>query len=167
VDELLTVLGRQRHVLEILLFRLLEARGLLATGEVRFLHLAAQDIEAACESVREVELRRALLPLPDGATLSQLADVASAPLNDILHDHLLDLSRLGAEVGAASEAVNELSAIGLTRTRDGELVATVPGRRRSSAPMDDLDREIVAAGYESVLNASARLMLPSLVAFLG
>lgn len=166
MDELLTVLSRQRHVLEILLFRLLEARGLLANGEVRFLHLAAQDIDAACESVREVELQRALLPLPDGTTLRQLADVSSAPLNEILHDHLLDLSRLAAEVGAASEAVTELSAVGVTRARDLELVTTVP-RRRSSAPMDELDREIVAAGYESVLTASARLMLPSLVAFLG
>ena len=167
MDELLTVLGRQRHVLEILLFRLLEARSLLANGEVRFLHLAAQDIEAACESVREVELRRALLPLPDGTTLRQLSDVSPAPLGEILHDHLLDLSRLAAKVGAASEAVAELSAVGVARARDRELVATVPGRRRSAPPMDDLDREIVAAGYESVLTASARLMLPSLVAFLG
>jgi hypothetical protein len=167
VDELLTVLGRQQHVLEILLFRLLEARGLLATGEVRFLHLAAQDIDAACEAVREVELRRALLPLADGTTLRQLADVSPSPLSEILHEHLLDLSRLAAEVGAASEAVSELSAVGVARARDRELVGTVPGRRRTSAPMDDLDREIVAAGYESVFTASARLMLPSLVAFLG
>jgi hypothetical protein len=146
---------------------LLEARSLLANGEARFLHLAAQDIDAACESVREVELQRALLPLPDGTTLRQLADVSAPPLSEILHDHLLDLSRLAAEVGAASEAVTELSAIGVTRARDRELVATVPGRRRSAGPMDELDREIVAAGYESVLTASARLMLPSLVAFLG
>jgi hypothetical protein len=52
VDELLAVLGRERHVLGNLLFRLLEARGLLATGESRFLHLAARDIEAAAETVR-------------------------------------------------------------------------------------------------------------------
>jgi hypothetical protein len=167
MDELLAVLGRQQHVLEILLFRLLEARSLLANGEVRFLHLAAQDIDAACEAVREVELRRALLPLADGTTLRQLSDVSRAPLSEILHDHLLDLSRLAADVGAASEAVAELSAIGVIRARDRELATTVPGRRRSAGPMDDLDREIVAAGYESVLTASARLMLPSLVAFLG
>jgi hypothetical protein len=167
VEELLNVLSRQRQVLEFLLFRLLEAKSLLTSNEVRFLHLAAQDIEAASEAVREVELRRALLPLPDGVTLRQLSDASSSPLSEILHEHLLELSRIAAELGAASEAVGDLAAAGVARSRDRELVTTAPGRSRSALPMDDLDREIVAAGYESLLTASARLMLPSLVAFLG
>ena len=166
MDELLAVLSRQRHVLEYLLFRLLEARGLLVSGEVRFLHLAAQDIDAASEAVREVELKRALLPIPDGATLRQLSNAAPPPAGEILHEHLLELSRLAAELGAASEAVGDLAAAGVARSRDRELVSAVPGRR-SGAPIDDLDREIVAAGYEALLTSSARLMLPSLVAFLG
>ena len=39
--------------------------------------------------------------------------------------------------------------------------------RRHGDAFDELDRAIVVAGYEAMLTASARLMLPSLVAFLG
>jgi hypothetical protein len=148
---------------------LLEARGLLATGESRFLHLAARDIEAAAEAVREVELTRALLePGAEGCTLRQLAESSPSPLDAILHDHRVAIGRLAAEVGAAIEATAELAEEGLARVRGRQLVAvgsTV--RRKPVAPVDDLDREIMAAGYEAVLSASARLMLPSLVAFLG
>ena len=167
MDALLDVLSRQRHVLEFLLFRMLEARHLLDSAEVRFLHLAAQDIEAASEAVREVELRRALLPLPDGSTLRQLSDAAPSPLREILHEHLLELSRLAAELGAATEAVGDLAAAGVARSRSRELVSATPGAGRSSAGFDELDREIVVAGYEAMLTASAQLRLPSLVAFLG
>ncbi|MCU1487044.1 MAG: flagellar protein FlgN [Actinomycetia bacterium] len=169
VDELLAVLGRERHVLGNLLFRLLEARGLLATGESRFLHLAARDVEAAAEAVREVELTRALLePLAEGRTLRELAANAPSPLDAILHDHRVAIGKLAAEVGAAMEATTELAEHGLARVRGRQLVAVGSApRRRPVAPVDDLDREIMAAGYEAVLTASARLMLPSLVAFLG
>ena len=167
MNELLDVLGRQRHVLEYLLFRILEARHLLDSSEVRFLHLAAQDIDAASEAVREVELRRALLPIPDGMTLRQLSDAARPPLADILYEHLLELSRLAAELGAATEAVGDLAAAGLARTRNQEFAMALSGARRSATELDELDREIVVAGYEALLTASAQLTLPSLVAFLG
>lgn len=167
MDQLLDVLGRQRHVLEYLLFRMLEARHLLDSGEVRFLHLAARDLEAASEAVREVELRRALLPIPDGATLRQLSDASLSPLQEILYEHLLELSRLAAELGAATETVSDLAAASLARCRSRDLVTASPGARRTSAAFDELDREIVVAGYDALLTASARLTLPSLVAFLG
>ena len=170
VDDLLAVLGRERLVLGNLLFRLLEARGLLATGESRFLHLAARDIEAAAEAVREVELTRALLePLAEGSTLRELVDAAPPPLDGILDDNRIAIGRLAAEVGAAIEATTELAEHGLSKVRGRELalVGPPPRRVRPVAPVDDLDREIMAAGYEAVITASARLMLPSLVAFLG
>lgn len=167
LDELLGVLSRERQVLEHLLFRLLEARGLLATEETRFLHLAARDVEAAAESVREVELRRALLE-PLGGTLLELAASSPPPLDSILHDHRRAIGRLAAEVGAAIEATSELAEHGLARLRGAELAdRPPPPRRRPVAPADDLDREIMAAGFETVLTASSRLVLPSLVAFLG
>lgn len=169
VDELLGVLSRERQALEHLLFRLLEARGLLATEETRFLHLAARDVEAAAEAVREVELRRALLePLDGGGTLLELATSSPPPLDSILHDHRRAIGRLAAEVGAAIEATAELAEHGLARLRGAELAdRPPPPRRRPVAPADELDREIMAVGFETVLTASSRLMLPSLVAFLG
>ena len=78
MEDLLGVLGRERQVLENLLFRLLEARSLLATHETRFLHLAAEDVEAAAERVREVELRRALLPSLGGDEARAAARLARA-----------------------------------------------------------------------------------------
>lgn len=67
VDELLGVLRWERQALEHLLYRLLEAKSLLLVDERRFLHLAAEDVEAAAERVREIELRRATLPVLEGA----------------------------------------------------------------------------------------------------
>jgi hypothetical protein len=165
VDQLLGVLSRERQVLSALLFRLLEARGLLATGEARFLHLAARDIEAAAETVREVELTRAvLIPSADGETLRELAAGSPPPLGAILEDHRMAIAKLAAEVGAILESTSELAEQGLARVRE---IGLVPSAGRWRAPLDELDREIAAAGYEAVLSASARLMLPSLVAFLG
>ena len=168
-EDLLSVLSRERHALGNLVFRLLEARGLLATGETRFLHLAARDIEAAAAAVREIELTRALLePLASGRTLQELVAEAPAPINEILEDHRAAIGKLAAEVGAAIEATTELAEHGLAHAHGEALVTPPPPpRRKPVAPIDDLDREMIAAGYEAVLTASSRLMLPSLVAFLG
>jgi hypothetical protein len=196
VNELVSVLNRERQVLETLLFRLLEARGLLATGEARFLGWAAEDLEQASESVREVELRRAtvvaeMIEGDDSPTLRDLVDATDEPYASLLDDHRIALGRLAVEVGAATEATQELADEGLRRLRNrqaatpgtdldirvpGEEKATtrreahLPVQRRSNrteASMDELDREILAAGFEAVLSASERLVLPSLVAFLG
>ena len=199
VDELLDVLGRERVLLENLVFRLIEARGLLATGEARFLGWAASDIEAAADSLREVEMRRATIVGAVGATflptLSMLVELTREPYSSLLLDHRLALGRLLGEVGAAIEAAHDLAGAGLQHVRaigshpDGggptdprfdppwapwngveRRGADSPVQRRRARPfdeLDELDREIVAAGYEAVLTATERLTLPSLVAFLS
>jgi hypothetical protein len=168
VDDLVAVLGQERQVLDNLLFRLVEARGLLLSGDARFLHLAAEDIETATDAVREIELARALVgPVAEGTTLRELAARSTPPLDGILHDHCSAIGRLAAEVGAAVEATTELAEQGLDRVRAGDLVDVGPGTGRPGAPVDELDREIIAAGFEAVRDASAGLTLPSLVAFLG
>jgi hypothetical protein len=169
MDDLLTLLGREREVLGNLVFRLVETRGLLLTGESRFLHLAALDIEAATAAVREVELTRAIVsPRAQDRTLRELAMASTAPLDALLDDHRAAIGRLAAEVGAAIEAIIELAEQGLTAVRAHELVGVGgSGRVPPKVPVDELDREIMAAGYEAVLNVSAGLTIPSLVAFLG
>jgi hypothetical protein len=180
VEELLAVLGRERQALEHLLFRLLEARSLLATRETRFLHLAAEDVEAATERVREVELRRALLPAFDGdGTLRDLTRRSPSPLSGILADHRAALGRLAAEVGAVIEAIEEHCDEGVGRLRGRAPLAVVGTHRPWNDPMqprqhtdlldtlDELEREILLAGFEALQGASARLALPSFVAFLG
>jgi hypothetical protein len=199
LDELLDVLGRERVLLENLVFRLIEARGLLATGEARFLGWAASDIEAAADSLREVEMRRATIVGAVGATflpsLAMLVELTREPYASLLCDHRLALGRLLGEVGAALEAAHDLAEAGLQHVRAirerpdgggandprfdppwapwngierrGVDASLQPRRAVPFAELDELDREIVAAGYEAVLNATARLTLPSLVAFLS
>lgn len=179
VDELLGVLGRERQALENLLFRLLEARSLLATRETRFLHLAAEDVEAAMERVREVELRRALLPALEGdGTLRDLVRRSASPMSGILADHRAALGRLAGEVGAVTEGIQEHCEEGASRLRRRAPLAVVGSHRPWHDPMqprsmdvldalDELEREILLAGFESLQRSSDRLALPSFVAFLG
>ncbi|MER3405777.1 MAG: hypothetical protein C4289_11985, partial [Chloroflexota bacterium] len=61
MDELAGVLGRERRLLEVLLYKLVVCRQLLACGEARFLAWAAAEVERAVEKVREAELLRATL----------------------------------------------------------------------------------------------------------
>jgi hypothetical protein len=165
MERLLEVLDRQQEAMGTLLFRLLEARGLLAQGEARFLHLAARDLEAAAETVREIEAQRSLLA-ESTAPLRELADAAGSPIDHILHEHRVALGRLAAELAATIEAIEALATDAIAHMEAGS--PTRPGvLRRSSQPADDLDLEILLAGYRAVLAASGRLTLPSFVAFLG
>jgi len=155
VDELLAVLARERDALERLLFRLLETRDVLAREDERFLHYAARDVESAADAVRELELFRAIVdPDGDGSALRRLAAAARPPLDSIFDDLRRQLGRLAAEIGAVLETLDELAEQGRERVE-------------SSGDVDDLDRELVAAGYEAILGASERLRLPSLVALLA
>lgn len=154
-EQLLTVLARERDALEHLLYRLIETKTLLARDDERFLHLAAQDVEAAAEVVRELELFRAIIdPTVEGEPLRQLAADAHPPLDTILEDLRLHLGRLAGEIGAVLEATESLAEQGRAKAREG-------------TDTDELDKELVAAAYEAIIGAGQRLHLPSLVALLG
>ena len=56
MDELATVLRRERWLLSVLLFRLTEMRHLLAANDSRFLGWASTEVEEATTRVREAEL---------------------------------------------------------------------------------------------------------------
>lgn len=159
MEELLAVLAREREALERLLFRLVETRALLARADGRFLHLAARDVEQAADRVRELELVRAIVdPAADGAPLRSLAASAVPPVDAILEEHRREFGRLAAEIGATLEATADLAESGRARVRAADLLPGVA---------DDLDREILAAGYDAILEASRRLGLPSLAALLA
>lgn len=121
VDELVDVLDRERHVLESLVFRLIEAQGLLAGGESRFLGWAASDIEAAAAAVREIECRRATIirDMSTGSapTMAMLVRAADEPWSALLTDHHGALGQLTSEVGAGIEAVHHLAGAGFDRVR--------------------------------------------------
>ena len=71
-QALADLLGRERLLLEILVYRLVELRSLLVTSgrpDGRFLAWAAEEVEDATAAVRAAELERAML-------ISQIADAA-------------------------------------------------------------------------------------------
>jgi hypothetical protein len=165
VDDVVSVLAREQLALEQLLFRLHHTRGVLATDDERFLAMAADELESAVHTVRELEAARATVVNGGGTTLRELADGAPEPYGSMLNEHRAALGRLAGEVGAMLESTQVLAA-----DRLAELRGEGPGKfrrvRRKRANADDLDRACAAAGYESVLAASDSLRLPSLVSFL-
>lgn len=164
---MVAVLAREQVALEHLLFRLHHARGALAADDERFLAMAADELESATHSVRELEAARAtVVGRTSDRTLRDMADTAPEPYGSLLQEHRAALGRLAGEIGAMLESTQALAT-----DRLAEIRGESPGRfrrvRRKRAVIDDLDRAVAAAGYESVLNASASLRLPSLVSFLA
>jgi hypothetical protein len=86
MESLITLLDRERLLLELVTFKLVELRQLLLSGETRFLGWASEELDRALSQVRAAELERAVLvasiaadrSLPgDALTLSAL--IADAP----------------------------------------------------------------------------------------
>jgi hypothetical protein len=166
VDEVVAVLAREQRALEHLLFRLQHARGVLAADDERFLAMAADELESAAETVRELEAARAAVVGSAGeSTLRALAECAPEPYGSMFREHHLALGRLAGEVGAMVESTQALATDRLAELNGGPCRFRRLRRKRTNT--DELDRELAAAGYESVLNASSSLRLPSLVSFLA
>jgi hypothetical protein len=107
MDELARLLGHERRLLELLLFKLVEGKHLLAAGEARFLPYAAAEVERAMERLQEAELKRSMLvhrlaadlDLPEEAlTMSALARDSLEPYRTIFADHRQAFLDLAAEI---------------------------------------------------------------------
>jgi hypothetical protein len=169
VEEVVAVLAREQVALEHLLFRLHHAKGVLAADDERFLAMAADELETAAHTVRELEAARAAVvgTSRNGQTLQALADDAPEPYGSLLQEHRAALGRLAGEVGAMLESTQELAADRLAELNGEQPGSAFRRNRRRRPPKDDLDKALAAASYESVLAASSSLRLPSLVTFLG
>ncbi len=124
MEALARLLSRERLLLELLVFKLVEMRQLLLSGETRFLGWAAEEVERATTAVREAELERAVIVAGLGESrgfpepvLSELVADAPEPWRFLLEeDHralrahalevtdLLQANRRLAEAGARSLA---------------------------------------------------------------
>ena len=131
-EALVDLLGRERLLLEVLAYRLVELRSLLVTTgrpDGRFLAWAAEEVEDATASVRAAELERALLVsriaaarnCPDESlTLAVLVEVADPPWRALLAEHRRALTTLVAEVDDQASAVRRLA-----RTRTDSVAAVL------------------------------------------
>jgi hypothetical protein len=118
LEALVDLLGRERVLLEVLVYRLVELRALLVSGDGRFLAWAAEEVEDATAAVRDAELARALLVsqiaqerncLDETLTLAALVDLADPPWRALLADHRGALGVLTGEVDDQASAVRRLA----------------------------------------------------------
>ena len=120
------ILWRERHLLELLLFKLDEEQLVLAAGRTRWLPRATREVEMVLEEIRQTELERAVevsrvaaeLGLPAGASLRQLADSAPAPWQGMLVEHRQAFLSLTDEITALVQTNRELLVRGQKAVRD-------------------------------------------------
>ena len=162
MDELARLLGHERRLLELLLFKLVESKHLLAAGEARFLPSAAAEVERAMEKLQETELRRSMLvhrlaaelDVPEAAlTMTALAKDSVEPFRTIFADHRQAFLELAAEIETVTAQNRRLAE---RRVHNVEELMAVP-----------LDLQMAQFGYRAVLGGTTRLTMPwSLVDFL-
>ena len=108
-----SVLFRERHLLELLLFKLEEEDLLLHAGRTRWLTHASREVETVLDELGEVELARAAalaaigagLGLGDSvATLAEVVQAAKPPWDGIFAEHQQVLHELTGEVLRAAES---------------------------------------------------------------
>ena len=148
---------------------------------------SSEDLERAATALGRLTVRRAdqvLASLPTGSFLWHLVERGLKPWalphlrSDALWAHPAfaqrevvalrpALGRLAAEVGANLETTQELAEDRLAELRGERPGRFRRGRRLRRVALDELDRAIVAAGYESLLNVSTSVRLPALVLFLA
>jgi hypothetical protein len=124
--EVSAILWRERHLLELLLFKLDEEQLVLAAGRTRWLPRATREVEMVLEEIRQTELERSVevsraaidLGLPAGASLRQLAEAAPPPWQGMLLEHRQAFLSLTDEITALVQTNRELLVRGQKAVRD-------------------------------------------------
>ena len=127
MENLATLLQRERLLLELLVFKIKELRHLLLEGDARFLGWASEEVERAVEAVRLVELERAVLVQDiagasgegdEALVLRRLAETAPEPWGVVLNEHRVALQALAAEVADGLAEARRLAQAGTTAVAD-------------------------------------------------
>src|SRR4051812_22796675 len=136
MEELATVLRRERWMLSILVFRTTEMGHLLADNDARFLGWASAEVEDALQRVREAELIRDTLVSGLGE-----AELAAEPFGEIVAEHLRAIGDLVAEVQALGDSSARLASDAIAAFGDTA----------------DLDAELARGGYRAALAVAQQL----------
>ncbi len=126
LNDLSTVLWRERELLEVLLFKLEEEELVLASGRTRWLGRAAREVEAVLDQIRGVELGRAIeaddaareVGIEEGASLLELAKAAPSPWNDLLRSHHVALTDITAQIDALAHSNRDVLAQSVRATQE-------------------------------------------------
>jgi hypothetical protein len=120
MQELSSVLWRERELLEMLLFKLEEEQLVLAGGRTRWLAHAAREVEGVLDAIREAELLRAVVAdraaeaagLASNPSLRALAEGSEEPWRSILLDHRDAFASVAAEVTEMAKGNRQLLTAG-------------------------------------------------------
>jgi hypothetical protein len=129
-------LWRQHGLLELLLYRMEVQRLVLATGSGKWAEIAADDVEATMDILREEELIRAtqvarvaeVLGIDADASLRDLVDAAPEPWAEILRDHQRSFLDLVDRIETTSKANRDLIRRSLQLTREMLNLPSEPAR---------------------------------------
>src|SRR5579883_2557133 len=116
LEEVSSILWRERHLLDLLLFKLEEEQLVLASGRTRFLNHATREVEVVLEEIRHAEVMRAMeverlageMALGTAPTLRQIAGAAPPPWDVIFEEHRVAFVTAAAEVQTLAESNREL-----------------------------------------------------------
>lgn len=167
MERVASILERERDLLELLLFKLVETRLILESGELRFLSRATGEVDRARTRCREVDLMRAATVAQHApeATLRDLASGSVEPWPGILRDHHDVLAPLVAEIELTAHQNAAAAQAGLDRLQPARVLAG-GGIDDDADDAAELRRLAHGAALTSVLGTAARLRMPDLLDFL-
>ncbi len=129
LNELSTVLWRERELLESLLFKLEEEELVLASGRSRWVGRATREVEGVLDQIRGIELGRAIeaddaarqVGIAEGASLQELAAAAPSPWNDLLRSHHVALTDISSQIEAIAHSNRQVLADSVRTTQESLL----------------------------------------------
>ena len=116
LEELSSVLWRQRKLLDLLLFKLEEEQLVLASGKSRWLNHSTREVEVILEEIRHAEVLRAMevdqvateLGLRPGVSLRRLVDIVDEPWKAIFEQHRTAFLTAAQEIQMLADSNREL-----------------------------------------------------------
>jgi len=126
LTQLSDVLWQERHLLDLLLFKLEEEQLVLSSGRTRWLSNATREVEAVLDEIRSAEIARAVaadsaareLGISAEAGLRALADAAPEPWDELLRAHHEAFLSLTGEISRLADDNRELLAMSHQATQE-------------------------------------------------
>lgn len=153
LEELAEMLWQERHLTELLLYKLVCTRLILAADEQRFTGYALNEVDTVLASLREAEGRRddvvASLAVTWGASvddlrLSTLVERSPEPWASVFEDHRQSFLALTSEIESVARENRRLAASGLHAVQRTMLALTGGGDTATYDPRGQ--RQPAAAG---------------------
>lgn len=120
MEDLSSVLWRERELLETLAYKLEVEQLVLAGGRTHWLAAAAREVEVLLERIRDIELLRAVevdavaeeLGLGPEPSLREIAEACDEPWTSIWLDHREAFTTTAAQISRLSESNRDLLTAG-------------------------------------------------------